>query len=308
MRFFFFCLLIVLIASCEQKKDVFEQIHYPTDNPLDQSIAVFGEKLFFDQRLSSDNLISCASCHKPELAFADSVGISPGVEGRLGFRNAPTLFNVAYKSSLMLDGAVPNLEMQAIVPIQDHNEMAMSMRDLVTKLSQIKEYQEFSQQLFNRDLDAYVITRALANYERTLISNNSRFDSFYYKNENDALTESEKKGWKLFKEKGCIECHSLPHFSNHSIMSSGFAIDINDLGRFRITSDSADIGKFVVPTLRNIALTKPYLHNGSYSSLEKVIKDHYQAKRIRSQNRINLDIDREEVFLLVQFLNTLTNR
>lgn len=275
MRFTLFCILIILISSCKQENSIIESITYPLDNPVNSDIAAFGKKMFFDKRLSKDNSISCASCHKPDLAFADTVSISPGVGGRLGFRNAPSLLNVAFKSSLMLDGAVPNLEMQAIVPIQDHNEMAISMVDLVKKLSGIKDYNLTSNKLFGRDIDAYVITRALANYERTLISRNSRFDRFLQNNEAHPISDGEQLGWDLFKSKGCLDCHSLPDFTNHKISVSGFTLDTNDLGRFRITADSADIGKFVVPSLRNVSKTYPYLHNGSLRSLEKVVKEHY---------------------------------
>lgn len=288
--------LILALFSCKQESSVFEPINYPSDNPINSEIAAFGEKLFFDKRLSKDNSISCATCHKPEFAFADTVPISVGVEGRLGFRNAPTILNVAYKKSLMLDGAVPNLEMQAIVPIQDHNEMSISMKDLVQKLSEVEEYQKLSEKLFHRKLDAFVITRALANYERTLISGRSRFDTYYFEKDSQALNKEELIGWSLFQEKGCISCHSLPHFTNHELEYSGFVPDTNDLGRFRITGDSADIGKFIVPTLRNISLTKPYYHNGEYGSLQKLITDHRPGT-----------VTAEEAKCLEVFLNSLND-
>jgi cytochrome c peroxidase len=236
----------------------------------------FGEKLFFDKRLSSDNTISCSSCHKPEFAFADTVAISSGVEGRLGFRNAPSLFNVGKRPALMLDGAVPNLEMQAIVPIQDHNEMSIPMGDLIAKLRNIKQYNDLSHRLFNRDIDAFVVTRALAVYEKTLISRESLFDKYIKDPDNYPLSDGEQRGWFLFKEKRCVECHSLPDFTNYNVSVTGFDLDSNDLGRFRITADSSDIGKFLVPSLKNVSLTKPYLHNGSIGSIEEVILLHYK--------------------------------
>lgn len=308
MRLSLFCLLILSLFSCKQEVSIFSPIDYPDDNPQNDEIAQFGEQLFFDKRLSKDNSVSCATCHKPEFAFADTNAISPGVEGRLGFRNAPTLLNVAYKHALMLDGAVQNLEMQAIVPIQDHNEMAISMGELVKKLRKIKEYNELSKDLFSRDLDAYVLTRALANYERTLISNSSRFDDFYYSKNEGALSEIEKKGWHLFQEKQCVSCHALPHFSTYSISKSGFKLDDKDLGRYRITGDSSDIGKFVIPTLRNIGRTQPYLHDGSYEKLESVIQDHYFNRNALPSNFQYQDVSKQEAILISLFLNSLEEK
>lgn len=308
MRLSLFCLLILSLFSCKQEVSIFSPIDYPDDNPHNNEIAQFGEQLFFDKRLSKDNSVSCATCHKPEFAFADTSAISPGVEGRLGIRNAPTLLNVAYKEALMLDGAVQNLEMQAIVPIQDHNEMAISMGELVKKLRKIKEYNKLSKDLFSRELDAYVLTRALANYERTLISNSTRFDDFYYSKNEGALSEREKKGWHLFQQKQCVSCHTLPHFSTYSFSKSGFKLDNKDWGRYRITGDSADIGKFVIPTLRNISRTKPYLHNGSYKSLELVIQEHYYNKNVLPSNLEYQEVSKREAILIAMFLNSLEEK
>lgn len=274
MRYLLLFLLFTLILSCNEEKTSVETL---SPKELTSELESFGEKLFFDNRLSIDNTVSCSSCHKPDLAFADTVAISPGVEGRLGFRNAPSLLNVGAKPALMLDGAVPNLEMQAIVPIQDHNEMSIPMGDLIAKLCIIEEYNDLSQKLFQKDIDAFVVTRALAAYQRTLISRNSQFDKYIKDPVKNPLSDGEQRGWGLFKEKRCIECHSLPDFTNHTISYTGFDLDPNDLGRYRITADSSDIGKFVVPSLRNISVTKPYLHNGVIRSVEEVVLLHYNS-------------------------------
>lgn len=275
MRYLLLFLLFLVFLSCNEENSSIQRTQQLSSKEVITEIEEFGKKLFFDKHLSLDNTVSCATCHKPEFAFADTISITPGVKGRLGFRNAPSLLNVGKKPALMLDGAVPNLEMQAIVPIQDHNEMSIPMGDLIPKLRNIKEYNDLSNKLFQKDIDAFVVTRALAAYERTLIARNSPFDKFIEDPANNPLSDGEQRGWRLFKEKRCIECHALPDLTNHKISITGFHLDSNDLGRFRITADSADIGKFVVPSLRNISLTKPYLHNGSISSIEDVVLLHY---------------------------------
>ena len=301
MRYLLLFLLFTLILSCNEENTSIETL---SPKELTSELEDFGEKLFFDNRLSIDNTVACSSCHKPDLAFADTVAISPGVEGRLGFRNVPSLLNVGEKPALMLDGAVPNLEMQVIVPIQDHKEMSIPMGDLIVKLRNIEEYNDLSHKLFQKDIDAFVVTRALGAYQRTLISRDSQFDEYIKDPNNNPLSDGEQRGWKLFKEKRCIECHSLPDFTNHTISYTGFDRDSNDLGRFLITADSSDIGKFVVPSLRNISITTPYLHNGSISSLEELILLHYN--RIDLQTRdVYPSVNQYDANFIARFLTSL---
>ncbi|MFZ9028250.1 MAG: cytochrome-c peroxidase [Crocinitomicaceae bacterium] len=301
MRHLLFFLLFTLVLSCNEENPSIQSL---SPKELTSELEDFGEKLFFDNRLSLNNTVSCSSCHKPNLAFADTVAISPGVEGRLGFRNAPSLLNVGAKPVLMLDGAVPNLEMQAIVPIQDHNEMSIPMGDLIAKLRNIKQYNDLSHRLFNRDIDAFVVTRALAAYERTLISRESLFDKYIKDPDNYPLTDGEQRGWSLFKEKRCVECHSLPDFTNYNVSVTGFDLDSNDLGRFRITADSSDIGKFVVPSLRNVSLTKPYLHNGSVGTIEEVVLLHYNKIDLQTGDTYPL-LSQYDADFIVRFLTSL---
>lgn len=253
---------------------VFEEIVYPSDNQPDTAVIALGKELFFDTRLSLDESVSCATCHKPGLAFTDGIPFSDGVQDRKSTRNATTLLNIAYSPKLMFDTEIPSLEMQALVPIQDHNEMGMEIKTLIQKLAAIPEYQAFAKRVFNRDFDAYVLTRSLAAYQRTFISNNSPFDQYYYGKKKWAISPSAKRGWKLFSEElKCTQCHALPYFTNYSAQNNGMTTDyLSDPGRFRVTKDSNDIGKFKVPTLRNIALTDPYFHNGSVDYLEDVLE------------------------------------
>jgi cytochrome c peroxidase len=269
----------------------------------------FGKALFFDPRLSSDRTISCASCHQPELAFTDGRTKSEGVEGRFSMRNAPTLLNVADAPVFMFDAHIKSLEEQAIVPIQDSNEMNMPMGDLIKRLNQVPHYVDAARQLYNRDLDAYVVTRALASFQRTLESRYSEFDGWL--EGATGIQEDVEKGWKLFNELECIKCHSLPHFTNYEALNNGLYHDYgSDLGKFRIAGEKGKMGTFKVPSLRNVALTAPYMHDGSVESLSEVI-DHYskggvggryQDPRVRKRS-----ITPEEKKYLITFLAALTD-
>jgi len=275
-----------------------------------QSKEAFGRSLFFDKRLSLDNSISCASCHHPEKAFTDGKVKSIGVGGRIAFRNASTLLNVGDAPVFMFDAHIESLHAQAIVPIQDTNEMSIPMGELIRKLKKIEHYAQASKQLYNRELDVWVVTRALASFQKTLVSNNSPFDS-YLAGDKAAISEDAKKGWVLFNDLQCIECHSFPHFTNYQARNNGLYLDYgNDFGKFRIAGDSAMMGAFKVPSLRNIALTAPYMHDGSMSSLLEVI-EHYdkggvghwnQDARIKKRN-----LNKQEVNNLIIFLETLTD-
>jgi cytochrome c peroxidase len=171
-----------------------------------------GRILFYDVRLSKNNKVACSTCHIPEFAFTDRKPLSIGVNGRISLRNAPTLLNVSNLKKLMFDAEVPTLEQQVIVPIQEHNEMDMKMEELIFKLRKLPEYQKKARAFFSRDFDAYVLTRCLASFERTLISKNSRFDRFVA-GEKNILTRNESAGYKLFSEKlHCINLSSLSRF------------------------------------------------------------------------------------------------
>ncbi len=269
---FFLCLL----SQCTSKdKGVLGPIPFPKDNPFNAEIAEFGKQLFFDKRLSLDNSVACATCHVPSKAFTDGKKLSEGIDGKLSMRNAPSLLNVAFQHTLMADGQVPTIEMQALVPLRDSAEMANNIHQLLIKLNSIKEYRQKSLRLFNKEMDAYVLTRSLANFQRTLISDNSPFDRYYYKHEESAISKEAKYGWKIFSEElYCTQCHPAPYFTNFAVENNGLYADytkIDDKGRFRINGDSAEIGSFKVPSLRNLTLTSPYMHDGSIEKLDDVL-------------------------------------
>ena len=284
----------------------------PDNNQITPEKVALGKELFFDKRLSINNEVSCASCHLPELAFTDGKVVSEGVEGRTTQRNSPSILNAGLLPTIMFDAHLPTLEQQVIVPIQEHVEMDMNMVDLIEKLRAIDEYQAAAKSVFNREFDAFVLTRAISAFERTLVSMNSPFDQYYYDGKDDAISKSQKRGWKIFSEDlYCIQCHPAPQFTTHQAINNGLYEDYKlDEGRFRIHHDSTDIGKFKVPSLRNIELTGPYMHDGSFSTLNQVI-NHYKAggkSHVNKDIRIvpfSLTIKEEED--LVNFLISLTD-
>lgn len=285
-----------------------------SENSLDTNLTFdskedFGKALFFDKRLSLDASISCASCHQPELAFTDGKVKSEGAGGTIAFRNATTLLNVKDAPVFMFDAHIRSLEEQAIVPIQDSNEMNISMGGLIKRLNGIPDYVKAAKQLYDRELDAWVVTRALSAFERTLISNRSEFDR--YMNGETEMSLEAQKGWQLFDKLQCLECHKLPNFTNYQALNNGLYHDYGaDQGKYRISGDESEIGAFKVPSLRNVALTAPYMHDGSMNTLEEVIEHYanggvggaFQDKRITKRSLTN-----EEKKYLINFLHTLTD-
>lgn len=246
----------------------------PDDNPLTPEKIALGKKLFYDESLSVDSTISCGSCHRIENAFADHLPISKGVEGRTGFRNTPTLANVAWQPVMSMDGGNPSLETQPYIPIETHEEMDFNMVLLSERLSSDPVYVSEFQQVFGRNPDPFGITRALAAFQRTIISGQSRYDQYAFQGNTNALSTAEKNGMNLFfsAELGCANCHSGFMFSDGSFQNNGFFDNYDsDPGRARITTLATDVGKFKVPTLRNIEVTAPYMHNGSVETLSEII-------------------------------------
>ncbi len=267
----------------------FGNLNTPEDNLITDAKVELGRKLFFDKRLSLDNTVSCATCHVPAFGFTDRKKVSDGVFGRKTERNSPSLLNAGYLPTVMFDAHLTSLEMQVIVPIQEHVEMGMKMSEVIERLKAVPEYQAAARDIFNRDFDPWVLTRSISAFERTLLSVNSRFDQYYYGKNSKAMTSDEIKGWKLFSEKlYCTTCHPAPYFTTYKAENNGLYTDYGkDEGRFRIHHDSTDIGKFKVPSLRNIELTFPYMHDGSKNSIEEIIS-HYEKGGVNhwNQNKI----------------------
>jgi cytochrome c peroxidase len=289
-----------------------DEIIVPKDNPMSAEKIALGKSLFFDKRLSNDETISCATCHVPAFAFTDRKKVSEGVLGRKTQRNSPSLLNAGFLKTMMFDAHLTTLEMQVIVPVQEHVEMDMKMQDLIARLRKVEYYQNSAKKIFNRDFDAYVLTRSISSFERSLVSQNSRFDQFYYGKNKKAITKDEKNGWLIFSEKlYCTKCHPAPHFTNFNAQNNGLYSEYGeDKGRFRIFNDSMDIGKFKVPSLRNIELTFPYMHDGSMSTIESVI-DHYKAGGKKHPLQSSLiqpfTLSTKETYQLKKFLFSLTD-
>ena len=270
----------------------------------------FGKKIFFDPVLSLDSTISCASCHKQEFAFADNRAFSPGIKNRAGKRNAPSLANIGYHPYFLREGGVPTLEMQVLVPIQEHNEFNHNIVDIGNQLKKNPEYVKMAKTAYNREPDYWVITRALGVFERTLISGNSKYDKYLL--EKLKLSAKEEEGRKLFfsSKTNCSSCHSGFDFTNYSFSNTGLYLNYKDIGRLRFTKDSSDMAKFKVPSLRNIEVTAPYMHDGSLETLEEVI-EHFNSG---GKNHVNkseilkpLHLSDEEKGNLILFLKTLTD-
>jgi cytochrome c peroxidase len=285
----------------------------PDDNKLTTKRVALGKALFFDPILSIDSSVSCGSCHFQHLAFSDSVSISTGVHGKTGNRNAPGLINLAYNTSFFWDGGVPTLEMQVLAPIETEEEMHLSLVEAVSRLKQHPTYPRLIKEAYQRNVDVFSITRSIAAFERTLISGNSKYDHYAFQNKKEVLNEEEQSGMNLFfgTRLQCTQCHSGFNFTNNGIVSNGLFRDgDNDPGRQRITLRTEDQGKYKVPTLRNVELTAPYMHDGRFETLQEVIA-HYakggHAHPNKSEFIQGFEINDIEINQLIAFLHTLTD-
>ncbi|TNE26719.1 MAG: cytochrome-c peroxidase [Bacteroidetes bacterium] len=290
----------------------FPSVPFPEDNTYSDIRFELGKKLFFDPMLSIDSTISCGSCHKAEFAMADAFAISPGVEGRLGHRNAPSLLNVAYQPYFMTEGGLPTLEMQVLAPVQEHTEMDFNIVLIAERMNTSNTYVEMSQEAYGREPDPFVITRALANYERTFISGSSRYDTYRFYGNSGALSPSEKRGLSLFRSEKtqCSVCHSGLFFTSYEFENNGLDSVYSDIGRMRLTGDSADEALFKIPSLRNVEYSAPYMHDGRFATLEEVV-EHYNsggANHPHKSERVRpLNLTQQERIDLVAFLRSLSD-
>ena len=290
MKFFGISLILFVFFSCvdpmermlERELDLMEipvgfpDVPFPSDNGFTEDRWLLGKRLFYDPALSRNSEVSCSSCHLPELAFSDHRPVSTGVDQLPGVRNAPSLANIGYHPYLMREGGVPSLEAQVLVPIQEHNEFDFNILLIVERLEMDMEYVEMSRKAYGRDLDPFVLTRAIACFERSLISGMSDFDLFSSHGELHSMTESAIRGMDLFfsERAQCSICHSGFNFTNYEFENNGLYSEYLDEGRYALTKEDADLALFKVPGLRNVELTAPYMHDGSLGSLEAVL-DHY---------------------------------
>ena len=318
-------LLVILLLGCADDSNVliqenfaanlpspFSTVNFPEDNAFTQERWELGKKLFYDNVLSIDSTLSCASCHKPELSFSDDVAFSKGVKDRDGVRNSPSLANVAFHPYYTREGGVPTLEQQVLVPLQEHNEFDFNIVLAGERLALDSTYIAMSKAAYDRTPDYYVITRALANFERSLISNSSYFDQYHFEGQKDALTDAQKRGLELFysEKTNCFKCHSGPNFTNFAFENNGLYDNYPDEGRRRLTDLDSDEGLFKVASLRNVEVTGPYMHDGSMNTLSDVI-DHYNTGGKNHPNKSAiirpLNLTTQEKEDLLAFLLSLTD-
>ena len=318
LRFLSIALLLIcgfVALRCGQTQDLNATVLVPapSDNPQNAEKIALGRKLFFDKRLSLDGSISCASCHDPQKAFSDQRSKSIGINGQLSERNAPSILNAAFLKTAMFDAHLATLELQAIVPIQEPVEMGHNMKILIKQLRQIPEYQAAAQAIFGRDFDAWVLTRSLAAFERSLLSMNAPFDQYMAGNKK-AMNKEQLAGWRIFSDElYCTKCHPAPYFTTYEAANNGLYASYEgktDQGRFRIHHDSLDIGKFKIPSLRNLPLTYPYMHDGSINSMEAAL-EHYQkggaGHPLQDPRILSFELSTKEKAQLLAFFNALVD-
>lgn len=250
------------------------ELDIPEDNPMTEAKVELGKMLYFDKRMSKDATISCATCHDPKMAWAEHRPTSEGIGNQVGGRNSPTVINAAYMPVQFWDGRAASLEEQALGPIENPIEMGHTMADLVPQIEQIPEYKKRFEEVFGTGVTNDGIAKAIAAFERTVLSGNSPYDK-YMAGDKLVLTEQQVRGMKLFNSRGeCATCHTEPIFSNGKYYNAGVGSDKPepDIGRKEVTGQDYDMGKFRVPHLREVANTAPYFHDGSVEKLEDAVR------------------------------------
>lgn len=292
-------------------------IPWPEDNPYNREKAELGRLLYFDKRVSADGTISCASCHSIPRAFTDNRPVSQGIHGKLGTRHAPTVINAAYQKLFFWDGRASSLEEQAKGPIANTKEMSLldnvhqAYEACHERIRNIQGYRVLFKQVFgNEECSIDDIAKAIATFERTILSGNSPYDR-YRAGDRTAMTEEQIAGYEVFKRTGCAICHAGANFTDGRFVNIGVGMDAEhpDLGRYEITKKNSDWGSFKVPTLREISKTHPYMHNGSLATLEEVI-DYYDKGGIPNKNlhplMRPLEMTTEDKKSLLSFMHALS--
>ncbi len=306
---------------------VLPAVPYPAYNPYSKEKESLGKILFFDPRLSRSGQIACASCHNPELGWTDNLTRSFGHDRQTGKRNSMTILNSAYASSLFWDGRASSLEDQAQFPVQDPLEMNEKLTIAVDKIAKIKGYNSlFTEAFGDKKVTLERIQYAIATFERSINSPKSKFDQFV-SGKSDVYTDQQVKGMHLFRTKAqCINCHNTPYFSDNQFHNDGqtlFGTKNEDFGRYNVTKDVKDIGKFRTPTLREVANTKPWMHHGHFPTLLDVVELYNLGNPSPIQKKYlgtardslipkvdpmlrKLDLSKEEIVDLLAFIETLS--
>ncbi len=303
-------IILLCIAAC-----ITSFSYYANNDVITK--AALGKKLFAEKILSKDSSVSCASCHKPQFAFADTTAFSTGIGGKRTNRNTPSVLNMKNRPYFFWDGRAASLEEQALMPIQNTDEMNLSIAEAVQRLNASPVYKSLFLKIFKQAPNAKNLAAAFAAYERTLETVDSKFDD--WSNNLKKLTASEERGRQLFigDKAKCFSCHSMEDFTTDEFRNIGLynEKDLSDAGLYNITKKETDKGKFKIPGLRNIAVTAPYMHNGMFKTLEEVI-DYYNNPAQFVKDGINTDtLLKKPLYLtdkekkdLVAFLKTLTDK
>jgi cytochrome c peroxidase len=328
MRKIYYSFLILLLIQCTKKEAIltiadegfvapsnFPSILYNfNENPYSNEKRDLGRKLFYDARLSRDNSISCGSCHQQAAFFAHAGHrVSHGIENKLGTRNSPVLFNMAWQSSFFWDGGVGDLDFFHVNPIQNPVEMDETIPNIIEKLKTDNNYLSLFKTAFgSSEITPIRFNQALSIFLISIVSNQSKYDE--YLAGKTSLTTDENEGLQLFNQK-CADCHSGILFTDFSFKNNGLETT-SDLGRYRVSVIDSDSFKFKVPSLRNIEKSSPYMHDGRFSTLEEVL-NHYSNgvvnttttldATLKSNTTLGIPLTDEEKGKIISFLKTLTD-
>jgi len=284
----------------------------PEDNPLTREKIELGRLLFFDKRLSKDNTVACANCHLSRFGFTDGQKVATGIRGQKGGRSAPASINRVFSKAQFWDGRAATLEEQSIGPFINPIEHGFANHDeMIAKMKKIQGYRKLFKQVFGTDITIADVGKAIASFQRTILSGNSPADRFDMGQEEKAISPEARRGLGLFREKArCTKCHSGFNFTDEKFHNLGIGWDTNtvDLGRYMVTKTPVDIGAFKTPTLREIARTAPYMHDGRFKTLEEVVNFYNQAG-VKNPHQdeliIPLELTDQEKHDIVEFLRTL---
>lgn len=292
-------------------------LQVPADNPITAAKVNLGKQLYFDKRLSRDNTVSCATCHDPAKGWSNGEAFATGVRGQVGGRSAPTIINSAYHPLQFWDGRANHLEGQALGPVANPIEMDLTLKEMIERLGAIEGYKTQFAAAFSDGLSEENVAKAIASFERTILSGNAPYDQFKA-GDVDALSVEAQLGRKLFFGKAnCSACHSGSNFSDAGFHNIGVGMDGEnpDVGRLAVSKLAGDRGAFKTPTLREINRTAPYMHDGRFQTLEAVI-DHYSSginrratldPNLAKHPQTGIQLSSQDKSDLIAFLNTLSD-
>ncbi len=325
---FVFGFALLLIASCNKEKDSKEEFVFTapanlpatkynfSNNPVTTAGFILGRKLFYDATLSRDSSTSCGSCHTSFSSFTHhGHAVSHGIDNKLGIRNAPPVMNMAWSDEFMWDGGINQLDLLPIAPIENPVEMDLEFADAVNRIKNTAAYKPYFKAAFgSEEITGPKLLQAMSQFMNMLISANSKYDK-WKRNEGATLTAHETDGYNLFQQK-CSSCHSTDLFTDNKFHNNGIKDNFNsDSGRAHITQLPQDVGKFKTPTLRNLEYTKPFMHDGSFQTLEEVLAHYNNGVKtsatldvaLKQNSTVGIPLTPTEQQKIILFLKTLND-